>query len=299
MRASEEHRSTVEDLKRLVVSPPNASAAIPLAVVADLSVEMGPAEIRRLRQERVALVSANLEGRSLSDVVTDIEGEIRQMQYPPDFSIKVGGQNEERKRSFESMQLAIGLAIFLVYLVMGSQFESLVHPFVIMFSIPFALVGVILVLLLTGQTVSVVVLIGLIMLAGIVVNNAIVLIDYINTLRREQGMAKFDAIVRAGEVRLRPILMTTSTTVLGLLPMALGIFDFRPLAGALDSALSSLLPSGMMAFVMGGLNIMFPVGQGAEIRAPMAITVIGGLVFSTLVTLVLIPTIYSLVDRKE
>jgi HAE1 family hydrophobic/amphiphilic exporter-1 len=299
VRASEEHRSTVEDLKRLVVSPPNASAAIPLAVVADLSVEMGPAEIRRLRQERVALVSANLEGRSLSDVVTDIEGEIRQMQYPPDFSIKVGGQNEERKRSFESMQLAIGLAIFLVYLVMGSQFESLVHPFVIMFSIPFALVGVILVLLLTGQTVSVVVLIGLIMLAGIVVNNAIVLIDYINTLRREQGMAKFDAIVRAGEVRLRPILMTTSTTVLGLLPMALGIFDFRPLAGALDSALSSLLPSGMMAFVMGGLNIMFPVGQGAEIRAPMAITVIGGLVFSTLVTLVLIPTIYSLVDRKE
>ncbi len=299
VRASEEYRSTVEDLKRLVVSPPNAVAPISLEVVADLDVEMGPAEIRRVAQERVALVSANLEGRSLSDVVTDIEWEIEEMQYPPDFSIKIGGQNEERKRSFKSMQMAIALAIFLVYLVMASQFESLVHPFVIMFSIPFGLVGVILMLILTGQTVSVVVLIGLIMLAGIVVNNAIVLIDYINMLRREQGMPKFEAIEQAGRVRLRPILMTTSTTVLGLLPMALGIFNFRPLVGAVDSVLSSFLPSGPMGVVMGGLNLVFPVGQGAEIRAPMAITVIGGLVFSTLVTLVLIPTIYSLTDRKE
>ena len=260
---------------------------------------MGPAEIRRIDQERVALVSANLEGRDLSDVVADIQYEIGQMQYPSDFNIKVGGQNEERERSFESMQLAIGLAIFLVYLVMASQFESLIHPFVIMFSIPFGLVGVVLILLLTGQTVSVVVLIGLIMLAGIVVNNAIVLIDYLNMLRREQGIPKLEAIEQAGRVRLRPILMTTSTTVLGLLPMSLGIFDLRPLVVAVDSALSAYLPSGVMTVVIGLLNIIFPVGQGAEIRAPMAITVIGGLVFSTVVTLILIPVIYSLSDRKE
>jgi HAE1 family hydrophobic/amphiphilic exporter-1 len=268
-------------------------------VVADLSVKMGPAEIRRIDQERVAIVYANLEGRSLSDVVVDIEGQIDDMIYSSDFSIKVGGQNEERKRSFDSMMMAIGLAIFLVYLVMASQFESLVHPFVIMFAIPFALVGVVLVLILTGQTVSVVVLIGLIMLAGIVVNNAIVLIDYINTLRREQGMPKMEAIELAGRVRLRPILMTTSTTILGLLPMALGIFNFRPMVMTVKSTFAPILPGVMMDTLMGFLNVVFPVGQGAEIRAPMAITVIGGLAFSTLVTLVLIPTIYSLVDRKD
>ncbi len=299
VRADEQHRATVEDLKRLIVSPADASAPIPLAVVADLTVEMGPAEILRADQERVAVVSANLEGRSLSEVVDDIEAVIRDMDYPPDYHVKIGGQNEERKRSFESMQLAILLAVFLVYLVMASQFESLIHPFVIMFSIPFGLVGVVWMLLATGQTVSVVVLIGLIMLAGIVVNNAIVLIDYINALRRDRGMAKREAIERACQVRLRPILMTTSTTVLGLLPMALGIFDFRPFVGSVESGLANVLPGGALQYVMGAMNVVFPVGQGAEIRAPMAITVIGGLVISTLVTLVLIPTLYSLVDRRE
>ena len=299
VRADEEHRGTVGDLRRLNVAPANAEAPIPLEVVADLSVEMGPAEIRRIDQERVAIVYANLEGRSLSDVVADIEDQIDEMIYTSDFSIKVGGQNEERKRSFESMMMAIGLAIFLVYLVMASQFESLVHPFVIMFAIPFGLVGVVLLLIVTGQTVSVVVLIGLIMLAGIVVNNAIVLVDYINTLRREQGMPKMEAIELAGRVQLRPILMTTSTTVLGLLPMALGIFDFRPMVMTVKSAFTPILPGVAMDTLMGFLNLVFPVGQGAEIRAPMAITVIGGLAFSTLVTLVLIPTIYSLVDRKD
>ena len=196
------------------------------------------------------------------------------------------------------MQMAIALAIFLVYLVMASQFESLVHPFVIMFSIPFGLVGVVLMLLLTGQTVSVVVLIGLIMLAGIVVNNAIVLIDYINMLRREQEMPKLEAIEQACRVRLRPILMTTSTTVLGLLPMALGIFNLRPIVEFANRVFGGVLPDVLHLVLMAVLNIVFPVGQGAEIRAPMAITVIGGLGFSTLVTLILIPTIYSFSDRR-
>jgi len=298
VRAKEELRSTVDDLRRLTVSPPNAPEPIPLAVVAELRVEMGPAEIRRIDQERVALITANLEGRDLSEVVVDIEAQIRQVVRPAEYTIKVGGQNEERERSFESMMLAIGLAVFLVYLVMASQFESLVLPFVIMFSIPFGLVGVVFILLLTGQTVSVVVLIGLIMLAGIVVNNAIVLIDYINMLRREQGVGKMEAISRACQVRLRPILMTTSTTVLGLLPMAMGIFDFRRLVLALQAGLDGL-PGPLFTVVMGAVNLIFPVGQGSEIRAPMAVTVIGGLVVSTLVTLVLIPTLYSLADRKE
>ncbi|MFT5365127.1 MAG: HAE1 family hydrophobic/amphiphilic exporter-1 [Candidatus Latescibacterota bacterium] len=299
VRAEEEYRSNVDDLKRLIISPTNAATPVPLSVVADLSVEMGPAEIRRIDQERVAIISANLEGRDLSEVVADIEREIRAISLPADFTMKVGGQNEERKRSFQSMMLAIGLAIFLVYLVMASQFESLVHPFVIMFAIPFALVGVVVMLLTTGQAVSVVVLIGLIMLAGIVVNNAIVLIDYINMLRRDKGMDKMAAIEEAGKVRLRPILMTTSTTVLGLLPMALGIFDFQPFIAGANVTLGGIFPPDLANAMMVLLKMFFPVGQGAEIRAPMAITVIGGLVVSTLVTLVLIPTIYSLADRKD
>ena len=164
--------------------------------------------------------------------------------------------------SFSSMRLAFGLAIFMVYLVMASQFESLVHPLVILFTIPLALVGAVLALFITGTTVNVVAFIGVIMLAGIVVNNAIVLVDLINQLQAK-GIDKMAAITEAGAARLRPILMTTLTTALGLLPMAIGF------------------------------------GEGAEVRTPMAITVIGGLLVSTLLTLVVIPVVYSLMDRKK
>ena len=164
--------------------------------------------------------------------------------------------------SFDSMRFAILLAVFMVYLVMASQFESLLHPFVILFSVPFSLVGVMVTLFVLQVTVSVVVLIGVIMLAGIVVNNAIILVDYTNRLRRA-GESKLDALRKAGRVRLRPILMTTSTTVLGLFPMALGL------------------------------------GEGSELRSPMAWTVIGGLVVSTALTLLIIPVVYSLLDRSR
>jgi HAE1 family hydrophobic/amphiphilic exporter-1 len=163
--------------------------------------------------------------------------------------------------SFRSLLFALALAIFLVYLVMASQFESLVHPFVIFFTMPLALIGAVLALWITGSTISVIVFIGVILLAGIVVNNAIILVDLVNQLR-DEGMAKHAALVEAGRLRLRPILMTTLTTVLGLLPMAIGM------------------------------------GEGAELRAPMAVTVIGGLVVSTLLTLVVIPVMYSVVDRR-
>ena len=262
VRASEQERTGVESIKRLAVSPPNAPAQVPLASVADVRVEPGPAEIRRMDQERVALVTANLVGRDLGSAVQDIRRAVAEIPVPPEFSIAVGGQSEEMATSFNSMKFAIGLALFLVYLVMASQFESLLHPIVIMFSIPLALVGVAVALLATGQTVSVMVLIGLIMLAGIVVKNAILLIDYTNHARR-QGVPKEEAVVQAGQVRLRPILMTTGATVLGLLPMALGL------------------------------------GEGSELRQPMAITVIGGLTISTMLTLVIIPGIYVMLDRGK
>jgi HAE1 family hydrophobic/amphiphilic exporter-1 len=261
VRASEEQRRNVNDLRRLIVNPASA-VPVPLASIADVRLERGPSEIRRIDQERVALVTANLSGRDLGSVTVDIQKQIDQLQLPPDFLVRMGGQQREMATSFDSMKLAIALAVFLVYLVMASQFESLVHPFVIMFTIPFGLIGVILTLLVTRTVISVVVLIGVIMLAGIVVNNAIVLIDYINQLRKE-GMPKLKAIKQAGQIRMRPIFMTTLTTILGLLPMALGF------------------------------------GEGAELRTPLAVTVIGGLAIGTLLTLVVIPMVYAVVERRS
>jgi HAE1 family hydrophobic/amphiphilic exporter-1 len=210
----------------------------------------------------VALISANIAYGDLGAAAEEAALIISRTALPNGITAMVAGQNGEMRDSFRSMQFALVLAVFLVYLVMASQFESLVHPFVILFTIPLALVGAVLALFLTGTTVNVVAFIGVIMLAGIVVNNAIVLVDLINQLQ-SRGLEKLAAIVEACNTRLRPILMTTLTTVLGLLPMAIG------------------------------------VGEGAEVRTPMAITVIGGLLVSTMLTLVVIPVVYSLMDRKK
>ena len=233
---------------------------MPLNAVADIRLAVGPAEIRRADQARVAIISANLAYGDLAAATEEVRQVIAGVPLPPGISASISGQSAEMQDSFRSMMFTLAMVIFLVYLVMASQFESLVHPFVIMFTIPLALVGAVWALWLTGTTVSVVAFIGLIMLAGIVVNNAIVLVDLINQLRRE-GSERDAAILEAGRARLRPILMTTLTTTLGLLPMALGF------------------------------------GEGAEVRAPMAITVIGGLAVSTLLTLLVIPVVYSLLDR--
>lgn len=261
VRVDESDRAGVSDLRRLVVNP-NGQVPIRLSAVADIEVHEGPSEIRRIDQQRAVLISANVSGVDLGTMTVMIQQALETMDIPQDVSLVIGGQNQEMETSLNSLTFALALAIFLVYIVMASQFESFIHPFVIMFTIPLALIGVIVVLFVTGVPLSVVVFLGMIMLAGIVVNNAIVLVDYINHLRRT-GLSKIDAIAQAGEVRLRPILMTTSTTVLGLLPMALGL------------------------------------GDGAEIRTPMAITVVAGLISSTLLTLVIIPTVYSLIDRGE
>ncbi len=259
VRADESFRDSVEDLARLTVVQ-RGKTAIPLSAVADLREVEGPAEIRRAEGERVAVITANLAGRDLGSVAQEIASSIDEMSMPSGYDATIGGQRQEMETSFESMRLAIALAVFMVYLVMASQFESLVHPLVILFTVPLAAIGVLATLYVTATAVSVVVLIGVILLAGIVVNNAIILVDTANRLRRE-GKAKIEALQEAGELRLRPILMTTATTVLGLAPMALGL------------------------------------GEGSELRSPMALTVIGGLVMSTALTLLIIPAVYSLLDR--
>jgi len=219
--------------------------------------------VRRIDGQRVAVVRANIASGSLSAATWRIENELnRRVVWPAGMDFLISGQHQEWERSRQSLWIALALSVFLVYVIMASQFESLIHPLVIMLTIPLAFFGTVLTLKLLGISLSIVVFLGMIMLAGIVVNNAIVLVDYINTLRR-RGIARDEAVITAGTVRLRPILMTTATTVLGLTPMALGL------------------------------------GDGAEIRTPMAIAVISGLIASTALTLIVIPSCYVLADRMK
>ena len=259
---SEQEDPESSSSSRNAFSRTQASGPIQLSAVARVHLDEGPSEIRRIDQQRVALVTANLTGVDLGSVAGDIQASLAGMDLPDDFNIDLGGQYREMTIASRSMLLAIAMAVFLVYLVMASQFESLIHPFIIMFSFLLALSGVLLTLYVLNIAISVIVLIGIIMLAGIVVNNAIVLVDYINQLRR-RGEDRIEAVITAGRVRLRPILMTSATTILGLLPLALGL------------------------------------GEGAEIRTPLAITVIAGLIASTFLTLIVIPVIYTLVDRDQ
>jgi len=251
----------VDEMRSLVVGERDGRP-IMLSTVADIGTARGLNQISRISQQRAAIISANITGRDLGSVSDDVAGILSSIVVPPDVTVELGGQNEELLRSSRNLQLALLLAVFLVYLVMAAQFESFVHPFIILFTVPLGLIGVFIALLLSGHPISIVVFIGVIMLAGIVVNNGIVLIDYINTLRK-RGATKLDAICEASRVRLRPILMTTLTTVLGLVPMAIGL------------------------------------GEGAEIRSPMAVTVIGGLLGATILTLLVIPSLYAIVARGE
>ncbi|MDA8016954.1 MAG: efflux RND transporter permease subunit [Thermoanaerobaculia bacterium] len=259
VRTEERFRNSARSLRQLVVHQQDG-IAIPLMQVAEVTEAEGPAEIRRVDGERAALITANLEGVDLASAERTIREAVESLGLPTGFDWRLGGQQREMEQSFDSMKLALSLAVFLVYLVMASQFESLLHPLVILGSVPLSLVGVLGTLWLFDIRLSVVVLIGVVLLAGIVVNNAILLVDTANRLRRE-GLARFEAIHTAGTLRLRPILMTTATTCLGLLPMAIGL------------------------------------GEGAELRAPMAMTVIGGLLVSTLLTLVVIPSVYRILER--
>jgi hydrophobic/amphiphilic exporter-1 (mainly G- bacteria), HAE1 family len=261
VRSVDTRAASIEQVRNLIVNP-GSDRPVPLSAVADVRLATGPAEVRRANQERVAVISASPAGTDLGAATAIAEQVVADTSLPAGIGVTVTGQSEEMQQSFRSLALAFALAVFLVYLVMASQFESLLHPFVILFTIPMGLIGAVWGLFATGATLNAIALIGLIMLAGIVVNNAIVLIDAINQAR-ERGRDKVEAIIEAGRTRLRPILITAVSTILGLTPMAIGF------------------------------------GEGAEIRRPMAVTVIGGILVATALTLIVIPVLYALLDRKR
>jgi len=255
LRAAADDRNRAEDVSALRVRLDNGQT-IPISAIADVTLTQGPAAIHRSSGARVAQVSAKVTQADLGKKLEEVRSAIAGSPLPGGAVAEMSGQDRELKVSFDSLKLALALAIFMVYVVMAVQFESLRYPFVILLAVPLGLIGVVAALLVTGTSVSVLALIGAVMLAGIVVNNAIVLVDAINRRHHAEGDDLVAAIVAAGKERLRPILMTTTTTVLALLPMALGI------------------------------------GAGSELRRPMAITVIGGLSVATLLTLIVIPCLY-------
>jgi hydrophobic/amphiphilic exporter-1 (mainly G- bacteria), HAE1 family len=263
VQADEEILASLADVLALTVNPA-AENSVPLSAVASIDVVRGPAEIRRIGSNRAVVVTAASTGLDLGGLTESIEAAIGTILAPDEVIVELGGQKREMEEGINSLKFALLLAIFLVYVVMASQFESLIQPLIILFSVPLAALGVVFVLDALSIPLSVVVFIGMILLAGIVVNNAIVLLDRINAKRRE-GLTPYDAVLDAGRARLRPIMMTTATTVLGLLP----------------------LTGWLMA------------GEGVELRAPMAITVIAGLVSSTILTLIVIPVIYHLLSFRE
>lgn len=254
---SPEVRSSTASLENLFIS--QGGVQVPLTQLARFEEGVSPNVINRTSMSRVAYVYGDYAGRDLGSIQKDIRAGLDRVPLPPGYIIQYGGQQQDMAESFKSLALALMLALLLVYMVMAGQFESFLNPFVIMFTIPIAITGVVLSLMLTGRSFSIPAYIGIIMMCGIVVNNAIVLVDYINTLRK-RGMSRDDAIVKAGPVRLRPILMTSLTTIIALVPLAMGI------------------------------------GEGAETQAPMATVVIGGLLVSTVLTLVIIPVVYTLLE---
>lgn len=258
IQLEEDVRTNFSRIENMNIMTPFGST-IPLREVAQLKITEGPIGIERIDNVRVGSVSADMLGRDLGSIMKDIQEVTKTIQVPDGYTIEFEGQNKEMMESFRDLALALMLAIILVYMVMASQFESLLHPFIIMFAMPTTFIGIVFSLVVTGRSLSVPAFIGIILLAGIVVNNAIVLVDYINSLRAK-GIERTEAVVQAGKVRLRPIMMTASTTILALVPLALGI------------------------------------GEGAEAQAPMATVVIGGLLFSTVITLVLIPVMYTILD---
>jgi HAE1 family hydrophobic/amphiphilic exporter-1 len=266
VRFRPQDRLSVADIENISVR--TSEGILPISSFIKQETGRGPLEIRRIDGQRVNYITANLEaGMPLSEAVGAIRRELSGLAMPEGFSLHFGGEYEEQQRAQRDFLIAILMAVALIYMVMAAQFERFIDPLIVMFSVPIAIVGVVPTMLLTGTTLNLQSFMGIVMLIGIVVNNAIVLVDYINLLRREHGLAVREAVIEAGRLRLRPILMTTTTTVLGLLPLSFGI------------------------------------GTGAEIQAALARVVIGGLLASTLITLVLIPVVYlttaGLVDRLK
>ena len=255
------YKESIDNLGQLEIRSPMGTS-VPLELIADVKVDTGAVTISREDLVRTVTVSSGVYNRDVASVTQDIQGRVDQLEIPSGYTITFGGANEDMIEAFEDLGLALIIAVLLVYMIIAAQFESLLQPFIIMFSIPIAFGGAILGLFITNRTLSATSIMGLIMLAGIVVNNAIVLLDYIST-RRKMGEDRYTAIINAGPIRLRPILMTSFTTIFAMIPMSLGI------------------------------------GEGAELQAPMGTVVIFGLLTSSLITLVLIPVIYTIFDDRH
>jgi len=261
VRLNEESRQSQRDVENLLI-PTLAGGQVPLRSIADVVVDKAPIKIDRKAQERIVTVAVDVSGRNLSSVTSDVKKVLKTIPIPNDYRLDISGTAQEQAESFMYLGIAFLVAWVLCYMVMASQFESYLDPFVIMFTIPMAIIGVALGMIVTGTPLSVMVLIGVVMLVGIVVNNGIVLVDYTNQLH-DAGMPLFDAIQKAGETRMRPVLMTALTTILAMLPLALGI------------------------------------GESGETWAPMARAVMGGLTVATALTLVLVPVIYAIMETKR
>jgi len=261
VRLQEESRNKIEDIENLPIFSALYQKQIRLSNIAKIYEGIGPVEIQRQNRERVVRVESNTYKRSAGKVIEDIKKEIDKITIPSDIMLNFGGEAEEQKKAFRDLTLLLILGITLVYMIMAAQFESLLDPFIIMFSIPFTFIGVILGFLFTGTTLSIISYLGIIMLMGIVVNNAIVLISYIIILRA-RGYSMYDAVTKGGKDRLRPVLMTTITTLVGLLPLAIS------------------------------------TGEGSETWRPLGITMFGGLLVSTLITMLYVPTLYAVFHRK-
>ncbi|MDZ7772758.1 MAG: efflux RND transporter permease subunit [Balneolaceae bacterium] len=260
VRLQPQDRLSATDLENISIRTPDGQV-LPVSAVVTQEMGRGPTAISRINSQRVSFITANLEsGVPLGTAVEKIQARLGALELPEGFSIVYGGEYEEQEKAAADFQLSVLMALVLIYMVMAAQFERFFDPLIVMFAVPLAIIGVVPVLLLTGTTLNMQSLMGIVMLIGIVVNNAIVLIDYINLMRRERGMGVREAVIVSGRLRLRPILMTTLTTVLGLLPLSFGL------------------------------------GAGAEIQAALARVVIGGLTASTLVTLVFIPVVYITTD---
>ena len=250
------YRQSLADVENILIYN-NQGQAVRIKDVGTVVERFTPPTIERKDRQRVVTVSATISGTTMDKAVTAIQSEIDKIDIPSEIIVDIGGSYKDQQEAFADLGVLFVIIVLLVYIVMASQFESLTYPFIIMFSVPFGISGVVLIMWMTGGTLNLMSFIGLIMLVGIVVKNGIVLVDYIN-LNRERGMGIIRAVVEGGKSRLRPVLMTSFTTILGMLPLALS------------------------------------QSEGSEMWRPMALTVIGGLTVSTVLTLLVVPVLYSL-----
>jgi HAE1 family hydrophobic/amphiphilic exporter-1 len=261
VRLQPDDRLSTLDLKNVTLKSANGQI-LPVSSVISTERRKSPTSIRRINGQRVTTISANLiSGEALGDVVTDLQEALKEIALPEGFTIVFSGEYKEQEKAQTDFMISILMALILIYMVMAAQFERFMDPLIVMTAVPVSVIGVIIALIITGTTLNMQSIMGVIMLIGIVVNNAIVLVDYINLMRREKGLSVYDAVIQSGRMRLRPILMTTCTTILGMLPLSFG------------------------------------TGAGGEIQASLARAVIGGLTVSTVITLILIPVVYVSVHR--